>query len=184
MTFSYNHLGYISLFLILEAIAVMAYREVDLSFVTKNYWHLMISSIALTYFVSVFAFVLARWGQGLVINPWGNTGNIIVDFFHGRDVYPLLAGNFLTLVTNRIAMIGLALINVLLVWDSIIVHKVVNYAILVTALFQVLPLKNTRRETTLCDITFALDLFVPNLLLVPSRLYTLQMKCSLKNITT
>jgi hypothetical protein len=116
----------------------LVYLILDLSYVTNNYWQLMVSSIWMSIFSSLLAFVQSRWGKRGNANPKGNTGNVIVDFFHGRELNPFVGSLDLKLQTFRMSMIGLALINVLLVLDDISSKSgSVNLAVVMTAAFQV-----------------------------------------------
>lgn len=66
-----------------------------------------------------------------------------MDFFKGREFNPSLMGNDLKLQTYRYSMIGLALLNVLLVVDSVNAKKgEVNPAVLVSAALQVILTEN------------------------------------------
>ena len=68
----------------------------------------------------------------------GSTGNFIVDFYYGREFNPSMGGFDVKLVAFRASMIALALVNVLLVLDSVNASRgVVNGAVMATAAFQV-----------------------------------------------
>ena len=80
----------------------------------------------------------AYWGKRSNLNPRGNTGNIIVDFFYGREYNPFFFKGDLKLLTFRMSMIGLTLLNVLLVLQSInVAGGKANTAVVAAAAFQV-----------------------------------------------
>ena len=72
------------------------------------------------------------------VNPRGNTGNPIVDFFNGRELNPFFARADLKLQTFRFSIIGLAVLNVLLVLNSVAANKgQINPVVALAAAFQV-----------------------------------------------
>merc|ERR1712020_357992 len=118
----------------------VVYRKIDLSLVQAKYFYLMTSSLILAIAGSVLARLLAHFRPNSAnVNPKGNTGNFIVDLFHGREFNPSLLGHDLKLLTFRFSMIGLATINVVMVLNDIIVnHGKVNPLIIMASAFQVL----------------------------------------------
>ena len=61
-----------------------------------------------------------------------------MDFYYGREFNPSMGGFDVKLVAFRASMIALALVNVLLVLDSVNASRgVVNGAVMATAAFQV-----------------------------------------------
>ena len=114
------------------------YRKIDVSFVGKNYYHLMTSTQLSSVLSAAGAYVKSRWAKKSALNPKGSTGNFIVDFYYGREFNPSMGGFDVKLVAFRASMIALALINVLLVLDSANSSRgVVNGAVMATAAFQV-----------------------------------------------
>merc|ERR1719219_1532200 len=78
-------------------------------------------------------------GKKSDLNAKGNTGNIIVDFFNGREFNPSVLGLDLKLLTFRGSMIGLAMVNVALVVDDIMKNDArVNPVATMASAFQVL----------------------------------------------
>ena len=74
----------------------VVYRKIDLSLVQTKYFYLMTSSLILGVVISILARLLAHFKPGAKsnINPKGNTGNLIVDFFNGREFNPSLLGKY------------------------------------------------------------------------------------------
>merc|ERR1719412_2631483 len=117
------------------------YRKLDLSIVRQKYFYLMTSSLILTAVGALLALIKARFfpGKKSDVNPKGNTGNLIVDYFNGREFNPSLLGKDLKLLTFRFSMIGLATINVAMVVNDIMVKGgKVNPLIIMASAFQVL----------------------------------------------
>jgi protein-S-isoprenylcysteine O-methyltransferase Ste14 len=133
--------GFLSLLTLLALMPAVVYRKIDLSLVQTKYFYLMTSSLILGAVISLLARLLARFKPGAKanINPKGNTGNLIVDFFHGREFNPSLLGQDLKLLTFRFSMIGLATINVAMVVNDIMAKGgKVNPLIVMASAFQVI----------------------------------------------
>ncbi len=123
---------------VLAVVPALVYRKVDVSFATRNYFHLMCAALIHSVFASTFAFFYSRWGKRSNANPKGNTGNFIVDWYHGREFNPFLLKGDLKLILYRASMVGLALVNVLLVLQSINDNAGrTNPVVIVAAAFQV-----------------------------------------------
>lgn len=117
----YRMNGFQSLVLILASVPALMYHDISITPVSHKYFYLMTSCIILSYGYALFAYILSRFRTSSdVICSKGNTGNIIVDFFHGRSINPTFLGCSLKLQTFRFSMIGLALLNVCLVIDSLV----------------------------------------------------------------
>ena len=99
--------GFLSLLTLLAIMPAVVYRKIDLSLVQAKYFYLMTSSLILAIAGSVLARLLAHFRPNSAnVNPKGNTGNFIVDLFHGREFNPSLLGHDLKLLTFRFSMIG------------------------------------------------------------------------------
>ena len=132
--------GFVSLLTLLAVAPALVYRKVDLAFVSDKYFQIMISSLILAFGLSSFAAILAKFfgGKKSNVNAKGNTGNPIVDFFNGREFNPFFARADLKLQTFRFSMMGLAVLNVLLVLNSIAANKgEINPVVVLAAAFQV-----------------------------------------------
>ena len=119
----------------------LVYKKVDLSIVRVKYFYLMSSSLIFAFVLALIARLAARFSPGKKsnINPKGNTGNLIVDFFNGREFNPNVLRLDLKLQTFRFSMIGLAMINVVLIIDNIMGRGGdVNHLVTLASSFQVL----------------------------------------------
>jgi len=131
--------GFATLLAFLACVPALVYRKVDVSFVGKNYYHLMTSTLLCSVLSAAGAYVKSRWAKKSALNPKGSTGNFIVDFYYGREFNPSMGGFDVKLVAFRASMIALALVNVLLVLDSVNASRgVVNGAVMATAAFQII----------------------------------------------
>lgn len=132
--------GFLTLLAMLAVVPALIYKKMNFSFVSDNYFHLMTSSIIMSGMSAKLSYFMARfWGKKSNVNPKGNTGNIFVDIYNGREFNPHYFKVDLKLQVFRTSMIALAMINVCL-----IVHNVnqnlgkVNLAVAMTAVFQVI----------------------------------------------
>jgi hypothetical protein len=133
--------GFFSLLTLLAVMPVLVYRKMDLSVVRTKYFYLMTSSLILTTVLALVALLKAKFmpGKKADLNSKGNTGNIIVDFFNGREFNPSIFGQDLKLLTFRWSMIGLAMVNTAMVVDDIMKHEGrVNPVATMASAFQVL----------------------------------------------
>lgn len=132
--------GFVTLLTLLAVVPALVYRKINLSFVAEKYFYIMISSLIFAFVLSTIAAVVAKFfgGKKSNVNPKGNTGNPIVDFFNGREFNPFFGRADLKLQTFRFSMIGLAVLNVLLVLNSVTNNKgQINPVVAVAAAFQV-----------------------------------------------
>ena len=133
--------GFYSLLCLMTLMPALVYKKVDLSIVRVKYFYLMSSSLIFAFVLALIARLAARFSPGKKsnINPKGNTGNLIVDFFNGREFNPNVLRLDLKLQTFRFSMIGLAMINVVLIIDNIMGRGGdVNHLVTLASSFQVL----------------------------------------------
>jgi len=112
--------GFASLVLLLSSVPALVHYKIPLGLVKERYFHLMASSIALSFIMALIFYILSRWISKTGLNNKGNTGNPIVDIFNGRILSPKILGFDVKLECFRYSMIGLAVLNVLMVTDSIV----------------------------------------------------------------
>jgi len=130
--------GFATLLIMLSAVPALVYYKVPLSCVRANYFFLMASCIIASFLSAIFFYLVSFWAERSV-NPKGNTGNPIVDIFNGRVVSPKFLGFDAKLTTFRFSMIGLAVLNVLMVTDSIVsAGGKASPTVILAAAFQVL----------------------------------------------
>ena len=111
------------------------------SIVADKFFLVMASSLIFSAVIALLARNLARFcpGKKSNINSKGNTGNLIVDFINGREFNPVFMKGDMKLQTFRFSMIGLALLNVSLVINSIVQNEgVANPVVVMASAFQVL----------------------------------------------
>ena len=111
------------------------------SIVDGKYFLIMASSLIFSGVLALVARNLARFlpGKKSNVNAKGNTGNLIVDFINGREFNPTLLNGDMKLQTFRFSMIGLAILNVTLVINSIVNQGgVANPVVVMASAFQVL----------------------------------------------
>jgi lamin-B receptor len=112
--------GFASLLVLLSAVPALVYNQVPLGLVKEKYFFFMASSICLSFISALGYYILSRWANKTSLNSKGNTGNPIVDIFNGRILSPKILGFDVKLECFRFSMIGLAVLNVLMVTDSIV----------------------------------------------------------------
>jgi len=133
--------GFISLLVLMALMPLLVYKKVDLSIVADKYFLVMASSLIFALVLSVLARNLARFcpGKKSNINAKGNTGNLIVDFINGREFNPTFFNGDMKLQTFRFSMIGLAILNITLVINSIVKEGgIANPVVVMASAFQVL----------------------------------------------
>ena len=131
--------GFQTLILSLLAVPVMVTHDIPLNLVFLKYFHLMSSCIILSFLQSLASYILSRWASPDNLSTKGNTGNPIVDLYHGRELNPTFLGCNMKLQTFRFSMICLALLNVTMVTDSVLSNGgKVNPAVVIAATLQVL----------------------------------------------
>jgi hypothetical protein len=111
--------GFLTLLALLSAVPALVYYKVPLGIVKQKYFHLMTSGILYSFAVAIFSFIMSRWGNKTNQNPKGHTGNPMADLFNGREMNPKHFGLDFKLQTFRMSMMSLALLNVLMVTDSV-----------------------------------------------------------------
>jgi len=134
--------GFVTMALCLLAIPVLVYAKVPLNIVRDNYFQIMSTCIAFSFFDSLLYYAMsfrASVSKGQ-LNSKGNTGNPIVDIFNGRTTTAKFFGLDCKLTSFRFSMISLALLNVVMVTDSIVSSggKLNNPAAVLGAAFQVI----------------------------------------------
>jgi len=131
--------GFATLLMMLSAVPALVYYKVPLSSVRNNYFFLMVSCIIASFCSAVLSYIISFWAPKSSLNNKGNTGNPIVDIFNGRTVSPKYLGFDAKLTTFRFSMIGLAVLNVLMVTDSIVsAGGKASPTVILAAAFQVL----------------------------------------------
>jgi len=131
--------GFATLLMMLSAVPALVYYKVPLSSVRSNYFFLMVSCIIASFCSAVLSYTISFWAPKSSLNNKGNTGNPIVDIFNGRTVSPKYLGFDAKLTTFRFSMIGLAVLNVLMVTDSIVsAGGKASPTVILAAAFQVL----------------------------------------------
>jgi hypothetical protein len=131
--------GFATLLLLLSAVPALVYYKVPLSSVRNNYFFLMASCIIASFLSAIVFYISSFWAPKSTINSKGNTGNPVVDIFNGRTVSPKFLGSDAKLTTFRFSMIGLAILNVLMVTDSIVKSGGnASSTVILAAAFQVL----------------------------------------------
>jgi protein-S-isoprenylcysteine O-methyltransferase Ste14 len=112
--------GFISLVLMMLAVPVLIHFKVPIGIVNEKYFTLMTSCIICTVMFSVVTYAVAKWKGVHNLNPKGNTGNPLVDMFNGVEMNPVHFNMDFKLNTLRFSMMTLAMLNVLMVSDSIV----------------------------------------------------------------
>jgi len=133
----YRMNGFQSLLLVLALVPTLTYHGVDLGKITAKYFHLMCATILLSYCQAIVSLALSHGADPASLSAKGNTGNPLVNLFHGRQLNPTLLGANLKLQTFRCSMIGLALLNTLLVAEASMATQI-NPTVVIAATYQIL----------------------------------------------
>ena len=99
----------------------------------------MTSCILLAFILSLLTYFLSFRSSPSELSSKGSSGNPVSDLYHGRHLNPTFTGCNLKLETFRFSMIGLALLNLAMVTQSLLESDgKPNMAVIVTASMQVL----------------------------------------------
>ena len=113
--------GFLTLLLCMASMPVLVYKKVNLNFVSDKYFYLMTSCMLYSVVASFLARIKAHFlpERKSNLNPKGNTGNPIVDICNGRELNPFFVGADVKLGMFRFSMTTLAMLNVVMVVNSI-----------------------------------------------------------------
>ena len=99
----------------------------------------MTSSLQVGFLLSLLSYFLSFRAAPSELSSRGCSGNPVSDLYHGRQLNPSLTGCNLKLQTFRFSMIGLAVLNLAMVTQSLLESEgKPNLAVIVTASMQVL----------------------------------------------
>ena len=99
----------------------------------------MTSCILIAFLLSLLSYFLSFRSAPSELSSKGSSGNPVSDLYHGRQLNPTFTGCNLKLQTFRFSMIGLALVNLAMVTQSLLeAEGKPNMAVIVTASMQVL----------------------------------------------
>jgi len=130
--------GFLAMLLALFSVPALVYYKVPLNIVGDNYFQIMVTCIAFSFWDSIQYYAMSFWAPKNQLNSKGNTGNPIVDIYNGRSLNPKFAGQDVKLMSFRFSMLSLALLNVVMVADSIVsAGGKANPAVILAASFQV-----------------------------------------------
>ncbi|XP_040573331.1 delta(14)-sterol reductase TM7SF2 [Lepeophtheirus salmonis] len=133
--------GFLTILACFALLPILVMKEVDLELVNRRYFRLMISSFSLGIIASIFSYAISYFFPGPKTNKnsRGNTGNIIVDLFHGRELNPTIWKFDLKLQTFRFSMISLALINAVLIGNYVMKNNEnASPLVICAAVFQII----------------------------------------------
>ncbi|MBN3302924.1 LBR protein, partial [Amia calva] len=80
--------GFYALVLSVAVLGAAVYYKVDLSYIHEHFLQFAVSAMALSLLLSVCLYTRSRWAHNDELAPGGNTGNLIYDFFIGRELNP------------------------------------------------------------------------------------------------
>ncbi|XP_066561386.1 delta(14)-sterol reductase LBR [Amia ocellicauda] len=80
--------GFYALVLSVAVLGAAVYYKVDLSYIHEHFLQFAVSAMALSLLLSVYLYTRSRWAHNDELAPGGNTGNLIYDFFIGRELNP------------------------------------------------------------------------------------------------
>jgi len=114
--------GFFGLILMMLAVPVLIHFKVPIGIVNEKYFTLMTSAIISTAACALLSYVISKTRGSLAsnLNAKGNTGNPLVDIFNGVEMNPTHFMMDWKLNMLRFSMMSLAMLNVLMVADSIV----------------------------------------------------------------
>ncbi|XP_058129137.1 lamin-B receptor [Anopheles ziemanni] len=112
-------------------VAEYCYKYPLLSVVSRGYNQLLVLSLLTALVGALFSFLMSRSVDDEHLNPYAKTGNVLYDYFAGRDTHPVVMNVFnLKLVTYHVAVV------LALLFNSIILYRNLHFATLPETLLE------------------------------------------------
>uniref|UniRef100_A0A182SAD2 Steroid 5-alpha reductase C-terminal domain-containing protein n=1 Tax=Anopheles maculatus TaxID=74869 RepID=A0A182SAD2_9DIPT len=106
-------------------VAEYCYKYPLLSVISRGYNQLLVLSLLTALLVALVALVKARKVVGMAANPYGKSGNLLVDFYAGREINPTVLHVFnLKLITYHVSLV------LALLFNGIILYRNLHFAAL------------------------------------------------------
>lgn len=80
--------GFLALLITLVGFGLAVYYKVPLSVLSAKFFKLMTAAVVFSFFLSVCLYIKARFIPPSKVASTGNSGNIVYDFFIGRELNP------------------------------------------------------------------------------------------------
>ncbi|XP_018592448.1 delta(14)-sterol reductase LBR [Scleropages formosus] len=104
--------GFYAFILTALVLGVAHYQGVDLSYIHANFLQFSVSAMILSVLLSLYLYVRSCWVPQEDLAPAGNSGNVIYDFFIGRELNPRIKSFDLKYFCElRPGLIGWVVIN-------------------------------------------------------------------------
>ncbi|KAJ8397672.1 hypothetical protein AAFF_G00436710 [Aldrovandia affinis] len=175
--------GFYAFLLTVVALGAALYHGVDFSYIHEHFLQFATSALVFSTLLSMYLCIRSRWAASDELSPSGNSGNLIYDFFMGRELNPRIKSFDLKYFFEmRPGLIGWIVINFALLLSEMKLHNLdsPSPAMLLVNLFQLLyvvdGLWNEEAILTTMDISyegFGFMLAFGDLVWVPFT-YTLQ----------
>uniref|UniRef100_A0A8C6P386 Delta(14)-sterol reductase LBR n=1 Tax=Nothobranchius furzeri TaxID=105023 RepID=A0A8C6P386_NOTFU len=111
-TLRYRTNGFFAFAVSAAVVAAAMYLDVDLTYIHSHFLQLAVASFLVSLLLSVYLFVRARSAGLGELALGGNSGNVVYDFFKGRELNPRIKGFDLKFFCEmRPGLIGWCLIN-------------------------------------------------------------------------
>uniref|UniRef100_A0A1A8PJ77 Delta(14)-sterol reductase LBR n=1 Tax=Nothobranchius rachovii TaxID=451742 RepID=A0A1A8PJ77_9TELE len=111
-TLRYRTNGFFAFAVSAAVVAAAMYFDVDLTYIHSHFLQLAVASFLVSLLLSVYLFVRARSAGLGELALGGNSGNVVYDFFKGRELNPRIKGFDLKFFCEmRPGLIGWCLVN-------------------------------------------------------------------------
>ncbi|XP_019108775.1 delta(14)-sterol reductase LBR isoform X2 [Larimichthys crocea] len=108
----YRTNGFFAIVVSSLAVAAVVYYGVDLTYIHSNFLQLASASFLISVLLSVYLYVRSRYAAPAQLALGGNSGNVVYDFFKGRELNPRIKDFDLKFFCEmRPGLIGWCLIN-------------------------------------------------------------------------
>ncbi|XP_018558896.1 delta(14)-sterol reductase LBR isoform X1 [Lates calcarifer] len=108
----YRTNGFFAIVVSAVAVAAAVYQGVDLTYIHSHFLQLAVASFLISVLLSVYLYVRSRYTSPEQLALGGNSGNVVYDFFKGRELNPRIKDFDLKFFCEmRPGLIGWCLIN-------------------------------------------------------------------------
>ncbi|XP_071334605.1 delta(14)-sterol reductase LBR isoform X1 [Trachinotus anak] len=108
----YRTNGFFSIVVSAVAVAAAVYQGVDLTYIHSHFLQLTMATFLISILLSVYLYVRSRYAPTEQLALGGNSGNVVYDFFKGRELNPRIKDFDLKFFCEmRPGLIGWCLIN-------------------------------------------------------------------------
>uniref|UniRef100_A0A669B8S8 Delta(14)-sterol reductase LBR n=1 Tax=Oreochromis niloticus TaxID=8128 RepID=A0A669B8S8_ORENI len=141
MRLKYRTNGFFAIVVSAIVVAVAVHQGADLTYIHSHFLQLATATFIISVLLSIYLYVRSRYGASEELALGGNSGNVVYDFFKGRELNPRIKNFDLKFFCEmRPGLIGWCLINFAMALAEMKKHNLdaPSYAMILVNLFQLL----------------------------------------------